>query len=107
MEFDPLLPDDDAPLEDRVEALGAWCQGFLYGYGSATEGRRTPPTGDVAEVLTDLAEISRGGATGLDTEEVEEGAYTELVEFLRVGVQTIYDEQGDAPPAARGARPRH
>ena len=35
MEFEPLLPDDETDLAARVEALGAWCQGFLYGFGAA------------------------------------------------------------------------
>jgi len=30
-EFELMLPDEDESLEDRVEALGAWCQGFVYG----------------------------------------------------------------------------
>ena len=32
----PLLPDDEAPLADRADALSQWCQGFLYGLGSGT-----------------------------------------------------------------------
>ena len=28
MEFEPLLPPGEAPLAERVEALGAWAQGF-------------------------------------------------------------------------------
>ena len=35
MEFEPLLPDDDVALDERVDALSAWCQGFLYGFGTA------------------------------------------------------------------------
>jgi len=35
MDFQPLLPDDEHALDARVEALGAWCQGFLYGFGAA------------------------------------------------------------------------
>ncbi len=35
MEFEPLLPPDEATLDERVEALGAWAQGFLYGFGAA------------------------------------------------------------------------
>ena len=31
MQFEPLLPVDDAPLEERVLALTDWCRGFLYG----------------------------------------------------------------------------
>ena len=35
MEFEPLLPPDEAALAERVEALGAWLQGYIYGVGSA------------------------------------------------------------------------
>ena len=31
VEFELMLPDDDESLEARVEALGTWCQGFVYG----------------------------------------------------------------------------
>src|SRR6185312_10512892 len=30
MEFDLLLPEDEASLDARTVALGQWCQGFLY-----------------------------------------------------------------------------
>jgi uncharacterized protein YgfB (UPF0149 family) len=106
MEFDPLLPDDDTALDERVEALAAWCQGFLYGFGSAGAGGGAPLHGEVAEVLADFAEISRGGGVGLDPTEIEEEAYMELVEFLRVGVQLVYDElhAGRHPPSGRSIR---
>ena len=29
----PLLPCDDTPLSQRVQALGGWCEGFLFGAG--------------------------------------------------------------------------
>jgi uncharacterized protein YgfB (UPF0149 family) len=92
MEFQPLLPDDGQPLEARVEALGAWCQGFLYGFGAAgTVGHARLPEG-VDEVLADLAQISQAGIVGAESDEVEEDAYVELVEFLRAAVQLVYDE---------------
>ena len=31
MEFEPLLPDDEQPLNGRANALALWCTGFLYG----------------------------------------------------------------------------
>jgi uncharacterized protein YgfB (UPF0149 family) len=91
LEFQPLLPDDEQALEARVEALGEWCQGFLYGFGAAGTAGRADLPGDVAEILADLARISQAGAVGSAGEETEEQAYAELVEFLRVGVQLVYD----------------
>lgn len=92
MEFEPLLPDDDADLASRVEALAAWCQGFLYGFGAAGTAPQAQLPRDVAEVLADLAQVANAGAVGDDVPEVEEDAYAELVEFLRAGVQLVYDE---------------
>jgi len=91
LDFQPLLPGD-AAIDERVEALAAWCQGFLYGIGSAgTTGRGALP-GDAREVLADLARIAQAGAPGTDSPEDEENAYVELVEFLRAGVQLVYED---------------
>jgi uncharacterized protein YgfB (UPF0149 family) len=94
LEFQPLLPGDAVALELRVEALAAWCQGFLYGFGAAgTAGRARQLPGDVAEVLADLARISQAGAPGSDSVgDDDEAAYTELVEFLRAAVQLAYED---------------
>jgi len=92
MEFEPMLPDDDAPLESRVEALAAWCQGFLYGFGTAGTAARAVLPGAVSEVLADLAQLSQGGVPDPNEPEVEEDAYIELVEYLRAAVQLVYEE---------------
>jgi len=92
MEFEPLLPGDEVGLAERVASLAAWCQGFLYGFGAAgTAGRASLPD-VVDEVLGDLAQISHAGAVGSESTEVEEEAYAELVEFVRAGVQIVYEE---------------
>lgn len=87
-----LLPDDEAPLRLRVLALSQWCQGFLYGFGSARPagGERLP--GDVNELLRDLAQIGRAVSEPAEGDEEEESAYAEIVEYVRVGVQLIHDE---------------
>ena len=92
MEFEPLLPGDDAPLESRVEALAAWCQGFLYGFGAAGTAARAVLPDTVTEVLADLAQLSQAGVPAASEPEVEEDAYIELVEYLRAGVQLVYEE---------------
>lgn len=101
MEFEPFLPDDDAGLAERVSALAAWCQGFLYGFGAAGTAAQVKLPETVTEVLADLAQISHAGAVGSEETEVEEEAYAELVEFVRAAVQIAYEELG----AVRAAMP--
>ena len=107
MEFEPLLPPDEAPLAERVDALGAWAQGFLYGLGAAGPYRRGAMPDEVTEVLTDFAEVARAGGIGSESAEVEEGAFAELVEFVRVGVQLIYDELSELRAAQAASTVRH
>jgi hypothetical protein len=101
MEFEPLLPDDEADLAERVTALAAWCQGFLYGFGASGTAAQTRLPDAVSEVLADLAQIAHAGAVGSESSEAEEEAYAELVEFLRAAVQIVYEELG----AARASLP--
>ena len=51
-----------------------------------------PMSEATSEVLADLAEIARVGSVGADEAEVEEASYTEIVEFLRAGVQLVFEE---------------
>lgn len=102
LELAPLMPEEDVPLARRVQALGEWCQGFLYGLGlgPARARLRTVP-GDAGEVLRDLGELARAGMASIEGEgdETDEAAYAELVEYLRVGTQILYEElQRPVPP---------
>jgi len=92
MEFEPLLPSDAQPLEVRTAALALWCQGFLYGLGSGSIPDAGGLPGDVGEVVRDLTEITRAGVDDEQGEDSNEGAYAELVEFVRVGVQLVFEE---------------
>jgi uncharacterized protein YgfB (UPF0149 family) len=107
MQFELLLPDDDAPLEQRTEALTLWCNGFVYGLGTsgAADPERLP--GDAGEIVRDLAQIMRAGVDEREGLEVNEAALAELVEFVRVGVQVVFEELGAArapgPPPPGGS----
>lgn len=106
--FQPLLPDDATALAARVEALAAWCAGFLYGFGTAGKRdakRRLSP--DVSEVLADLAHIAQAGAPGPEPVDEDERDYAELVEFLRAAVQLVYAEPGAGNPARPASPPAH
>ena len=95
--FQPLLPADDAPMEQRVRALGSWCQGFMVGLGTGCAGREERLSGDLREVLDDLQQLARIEPDPEETDEDAELAYTELVEYVRVGVMLIRAQLNDVP----------
>lgn len=102
--FTPLLPDDEAPLEARAHALGAWCEGFLFGLAGRHKLEIRDCSEEVREILKDLTQFTRASLDASGDVEVEEGAYAELVEYIRVGAQLVYMELHPRPDAP-GASP--
>ncbi len=92
MEFQPLLPDDEQPLNGRAHALALWCTGFLYGLGAGQISDLEALNGDVGEIVRDFNEISRATGDDADEDESNERAYAELVEFIRVAAQVVFEE---------------
>ena len=102
MQFELLMPDDDAPIGQRTEALTLWCNGFVYGLGTCGAADPEQLPGDAGEIVRDLAQIMRAGVDEQEGIETNEAALAELVEFVRVGVQVVFEELGatrqPAPP---------
>ncbi len=88
-EYELLLPDDDVDLELRTEAMAHWCQGFLLGLGYSGVTDPAKFSGELGEIIDDITEISQVTVGELEYTEEEERSYTELVEYLRVGVMLI------------------
>jgi len=110
MQFDMLLPGDEVPIADRAIALGQWCQGFLYGLGTSPIPDADALPEEVGEIVRDLTSITQVAVDARESDEANEQAYTELVEFVRVGAQLLFDElarfrgPGGAPdPATMGS----
>lgn len=100
-DFELMLPDDDESLETRVEALGIWCQGFVYGLAVGGIKEDTVLPEDSKELITDILEISRAGyvadneaelATDEEDTEEDEVAFMEVCEYVRMGILLIYEE---------------
>jgi uncharacterized protein len=93
--FAPLLPGDEAPLDQRAHALVEWCQGFLFGFGAGGPGRDLVIPRESREALLDIAEITRLDASELGGEEgeTEDEELAELAEFLRIAVLLIREER--------------
>ena len=90
--FAPLLPSDDLPLSERTRALAEWCEGFLYGLASRGSLDLNMTSPEVKEMVNDLVQFSRASSSDDEDDEIEENAYAELVEYIRVGAQLIFME---------------
>lgn len=92
MGFAPLLPDDDSALAPRVLALAAWCEGFLFGLASRPGLNLKSCSEEVREVIRDFTQFTQATLGDNEDMELEEGAYVELVEYIRVGAQLVFME---------------
>ena len=95
MTFEPLLPDDAEPLVQRVDCLAQWCQGFNHGLFVAArvgDAEAEVQGGNTAEVVSDFAEMAQAAVGDEEPDTDGEAAYAELVEYIRVSVQLVYEE---------------
>jgi uncharacterized protein YgfB (UPF0149 family) len=86
--FQPLLPDDELPLNERLVAIGDWCSNYISGLGDGM-GDEFEVSVEGKEALEDIAAI---GQISVDLESDDDGErdYTELVEYIRIAVQLIF-----------------
>lgn len=88
-EFQILLPIDNVDINTRAESLGLWCQGFLTGLGQVPA---SEVSGEVNEALEDMMEISKINFGDIATNDEDETAYFELVEYVRLSILMIFHE---------------
>jgi hypothetical protein len=95
--FTPLLPDESEGIARQTEALADWCQGFVYGLAEAgvRDLHRLPK--DVREFLEDMLSLAGAESDATASEEDEARALAELVEYVRVGVQLVYETLREQP----------
>lgn len=97
-----LLPEDEAPLSVRAQALGHWCQGFLDGFGQ-TIGDQALSL-EAVDGLQDLTSIAQIGDQLEDSEDSETD-YMEVTEYVRVVPLLLFTECGRVPAAASAPVP--
>lgn len=89
-----LIPDDDCSLEDRIDGLAEWCQGYLTGLhlmGVKLQGGEYSP--ELQEALNDVLAISEIEFTTEDATDPEsEIRFMQLVEHVKVALACISDE---------------
>jgi len=89
MQFNLLLPDADAAIDQRTLCLSLWCSGFVSGYGlGSPEGFRQ--VDEVKELLVDFRAISRLNEQVEESDE-NESDLMQLEEYVRMGTIFLYD----------------
>jgi uncharacterized protein YgfB (UPF0149 family) len=88
LSFKLMLPDDAVSMALRAEALGAWSQGFLTGFGLSGCDSSTLDE-DGIDMLASLAEVAQIDAE-LETNEENERLFTDLCEFVRVAALYLF-----------------
>lgn len=102
--FQPLLPDDDTALGERLLALGQWCDWFNIGFSAGYMQPQTPLSVDVMEILHDFGQLAEVEVPTGGGEEEDERYFVELVEYVRMAALTVFQQMRDAtatPPAAQ------
>ena len=91
-DFQMLLPDDESVLSERTDALAMWCHGFSYGLVTGGLKEETKLPDDTSELIRDMVEIARAGHDVSNEDELDEEAYMQLYEYVRMGVLLINEE---------------
>jgi len=102
--FDLLLPAEELPLDERTDAMAQWVQSFLVGFG-VRQTDLNKLSAELKEVIEDFSEIAQVSAEFDQEDETAEQAYSEVIEYLRVGAMLSYAELGARPNQEQPKKP--
>lgn len=93
-----LIPEDDSPIDQRAQALGEWCQGYLTGYGLIKQEKELDDAAQ--EALRDMSEIAKIDFS-IDDENSEEleSAFVTISEHVKMSAQIIFQSNKAVPMA--------
>lgn len=97
MSFQPLLPDDDYSLDQRLQALSAWIRGFLEGMALVAGASLGSAPEEIRELIEDLVAISQVSEAEDDSDESEQ-QLTEITEYVRLGALAVFTEYNAPEP---------
>jgi len=96
MTFYPLLSPDSESLTDRTLCLSHWCQGFVDEVRAMIAQKNISidlvDQDIIGEIIEDFSQISKLTSASVTNQNGEEMAYMEVVEYVRVGAQLIFEE---------------
>lgn len=92
LRFELFLPEDDDSLATRMEALQDWCQGFILGVTMVGVKDYSVLPEDSRDLLEDFVNIGTSGDFDFEDEQESEVAFTDISQYVRVGVLLINEE---------------
>ncbi|QCR35101.1 YecA family protein [Nissabacter sp. SGAir0207] len=102
-QFRMLMPDDDASVFDRADALAGWVNHFLLGLGMV-QPKLNQVKDEVGEAIDDLRNIAQLGYDEDEDQEELEQSLEEVVEYVRVAAILCHSEFGQQGPTAPEVR---
>ncbi len=106
--FRLILPDEETPMADRLDALSEWTGSFLGAFGATGVVQETsdmPAT--LQEILEDLAEIAQVDALSAEDQDADEDDYLAVAERVRVSALTVFLEYNEPPATTDGETTVH
>lgn len=92
--FQPLMPEDDGSLEERLLSIAEWSRGFLSGFTQGItlrEAAGEPIPSMTAEALKDMAAIAQVETEEADSEDAER-QLEDIIEYIRFAAINIVNE---------------
>ena len=89
-EFNLLLPDTEAPVAERGDALLSWCRGFLGGVGLSGADLKSMSE-ETQDSLSDMGRIA-ASELSYDDADIDEEAFEEVAEFVRVAAMLLHSD---------------
>jgi len=88
--YNLFLPGEDEPLNEQLEALRSWCEGFLFGIGYSRSSSDWP--GETGEIMKDLVEFTKLDADIDEQMDEDDAALIEIQEYIRVAVMMVKEQ---------------
>lgn len=90
--FQMLLPEDEAPLQERAQAFSQWCEGFIQGLQVNGINLNHLQEEEAQDAIQHLAEFAKLDYESLDVNEEDEKALLEVSEYARLAVLSLHGE---------------
>ena len=100
-----LVPDEDCPLDERLQSISEWVQAFLAGF-AVMQQELNRASEELQEMIGDFSNISQ-----LDDEfeedEENEASYFVLYEHVKLGAMLAFEEFGKVLPQVEASPTLH